>query len=168
MQTQDDSVTARRRLNVLGEFAECIARNLVSVASLEPARADVVAVEVVGNFEREFGGESFYIPKGVEKTRSERDQQIYTEKLAGEHADDLARKYSISRVRIFQIVARCREQDEATAKALESEQAKQTAAAERARNSAERANTKNRTGVSTLAERISRSQNQEHPWKRRT
>jgi Mor family transcriptional regulator len=165
VQTQGENLSGRRRAELLGDFAESIARNLVSIASLEPAHADQVAVEVVDKVAEEFGGEVFYLPQGrVEKNRSVRDVEIYRRKLAGEGADDLAREYKLSRVRIFQIVNQCREQDERAAAALakqkEIEQGRRNAGDKRRLQADQRAGAEQRKLDEQRA-----GEKPIHPWK---
>jgi Mor family transcriptional regulator len=96
---------------LLGEFVECISRELVSIAAIEPSRADKIAVAVVEKVAQDFGGAYFYLPRNVESERSVRDDSIYRRFLAGEAADDLAAELKLSVVRVYQIVARCKKED---------------------------------------------------------
>ena len=69
--------------------------------------AGMVATEVVGGFMRDRAGERILIAKsGAERMeRSRRDMDIRRDFKQGERVQLLARRYRLSRVRIWQIVS---------------------------------------------------------------
>ncbi len=67
--------------------------------------ANKIASKVIGEIAQMFGGECFYMPKGVMANIARRNEEIFKDYDRGVSLKALARKYSVSERRISQIIA---------------------------------------------------------------
>lgn len=70
---------------------------------VEPQSARKIAFEHAEYLRKHWGGQDLYIPKGVAWDLSERDRQMVKE-FNGHNHDQLARKYNLTTVRVYQIL----------------------------------------------------------------
>ena len=88
-------------------MAASVASQLVLLANIPRSRAEKISEEVVDYVIDEFGGESFYIPRNVSGRAKKRNRQIYDE-WRGDNYDELAKKYGITRQRVYAIIKEVR------------------------------------------------------------
>lgn len=71
--------------------------------NISEPQAQAVAYLVTCGIINHFGGENLYIPRNVSGKTAKRNQQIYDE-FTGDNHDQLARKYGITRQRVYAII----------------------------------------------------------------
>ena len=71
--------------------------------SMQPGEARQAALAIVKQLTKDWGGQQIYIPKAMMLELSERDHQLYSE-FNGHNQPQLAKKYGISVVRVYQII----------------------------------------------------------------
>lgn len=79
---------------------------------LKPEVAKLLADEIATRFSDEWGGETYYIPKGRVFRRSAIYRQIW-DRFTGSNALELKREFGMSLQHIYRILARERERDRA-------------------------------------------------------
>jgi Mor family transcriptional regulator len=105
-----DEKVVRDGPELLVNLCEVISRQ-VREAGLDWETADTVALAVVESMAEQWGGQSVYFPKGshAQMRLRKRDLDIYREFTGHNHAD-LAARYGVSKVWVYAIVRRLREE----------------------------------------------------------
>jgi Mor family transcriptional regulator len=96
-----ESSAERDRIELLNDFETLIASQLEEAASVRAREALDIARQIAEMLPDEWRNEVFYIPKSAHKLAS-RDDEICRRMRMG-NANELAREYGLSRVRIYQI-----------------------------------------------------------------
>jgi len=71
--------------------------------NMPPEEAKLAALAIVKQLAKDWGGQQVYIPKSMMLELDERDRQIYKE-FTGTNQPQLAKKYNMSVVRVYQIL----------------------------------------------------------------
>ncbi len=101
--TTDIINTARHKWpEILVQLLDNAAQTIARSGGITPEKSELMAMEVVGEQAKLFGGQQIYLPKGDELTRALRDREIY--KQAGRvDVAILARRYNISMRQVWLI-----------------------------------------------------------------
>ncbi|MCY0966152.1 Mor transcription activator family protein [Parathalassolituus penaei] len=108
---------SNRKLNA-PEFLADLFQIVAQVArqqGCDPEQADAIADACTDSVAKEWGGLSVYIGKGTHMNISRRDMAIYQEFTTGNTAQALARKHGVTRVWIYAIIRRVKQQLETEA-----------------------------------------------------
>lgn len=102
-----------------GPKGELLLESLAAIAAdvtariledVKPEVAKLLADEIATRFSDDWGGETYYIPKGRVFRRSAIYREIWN-RFAGSNQVELAREYGMSVIHIYRILARERERD---------------------------------------------------------
>ncbi|MCU7877262.1 MAG: DNA-binding protein [Candidatus Thiodiazotropha sp. (ex Lucinoma borealis)] len=93
---------------LLSDLGDHIAAILREMTSLDDDKIDVIAREMVDRQRHNWGGQLIYFPKGDSLEVAARDLQMYAD-FDGTNHSDLARKYGISAVQVYQRLRLVRE-----------------------------------------------------------
>lgn len=102
------STTRRFFSNFLSELHESLSIQM-SLKGVEDKEAERIAVEVVDELRRIFGGISLYFPKGFSDDKKIRNEELYQCYKKGESVPDIALKFSISLQRAYFAIRQERE-----------------------------------------------------------
>lgn len=95
---------------LLADLAKHIEAELISKVAANDDLAKQIGIEIAHKVAHTWGGAVIYIPRNLVLLISERDRQIYRE-FNGHNHQELARKYNVSVVWIYQIVKKIRKEE---------------------------------------------------------
>ncbi|OHC68616.1 MAG: hypothetical protein A3H93_09135 [Rhodocyclales bacterium RIFCSPLOWO2_02_FULL_63_24] len=101
-QEEKFSGVAGDELELLEALADTVAAELVA-AGIGDEQAAEIGVKVMDRMRKDWGGDSFYFPKGCAIDIARRDLEIY-EKFDGRNHTELGREYDLSVIHIYRIV----------------------------------------------------------------
>lgn len=82
---------------------DSLVRQMILIGGLPRSTAEKVGEVVVDYVLDEFGGENIYVPRNISGIVRRRNRQIY-EEWSGNNHDELAKKYNITRQRVYAII----------------------------------------------------------------
>jgi mor transcription activator family protein len=82
---------------------DSLARQMILIGGLPRSTAEKVSEVVVDYVLDEFGGENIYIPRNISGRARARNRKIY-EEWSGNNHEELAKKYNITRQRVYAII----------------------------------------------------------------
>lgn len=85
------------------------AHSLCALTNMTPESAEQVAHHLAVALQSHWGGSMLYVPKTDHLRAHKRDLQIWND-FTGDNHNELGRKYDLSVITIYQILARVREQ----------------------------------------------------------
>lgn len=103
-----ENKTQIRRNNLLEDVAETIAGKLIKELKIPEEKAADIGNALADFLADHWKKQTIYIPEDWRYKTRERDQEIYEEMTRG-NANEIAAKFGISAVRVYQIYRRIRE-----------------------------------------------------------
>jgi len=103
----DDAYPDNLRMVAEWLYVQLVEDDQVADTPMEPARLQALALLALRQTERlsaELGGMNFYLAKGMRYRASVRDREMFG-RFTGRNYDELARAYSLTPMRVRQIIA---------------------------------------------------------------
>ena len=97
---------APRSHELLDDWSDVIARELVDQLKLPEAQACVLGMHIAQAIAEDFAGQQIYVPAFYSAKIAEKHQLIYDDYRGKQHAIELCRKHDITERTLYRILAR--------------------------------------------------------------